>query len=208
MTSGRRSEIGIDFRALSIQSGLHEQTLRRRYRDNPSLTPEELMDTSNRMLIDGKTLFDIAKETGIPYQTLRYRYKHGFRTYEEVTQKMPRPKKVKPDVEQADELNTVDIAEAVVEEPKEEPKAEPKAEESQAEEPKEEPKPDEELTKQGNELGEIEDAFEVFWKKVRRYAEDHPHCTFWDYELLLTYFYNRLQDEHHRNRDETDLIPF
>ena len=45
----------------------------------------ELKGKSNRIFVDGKTLNQIAKESGISLDTVQHRYSRGVRTYEGLT---------------------------------------------------------------------------------------------------------------------------
>lgn len=84
MASGLRPKIKVEgktIREISAETGIREATLRARI--FPGCTIKDItgrrQDGRNGdvILVDGMTLCEIAKVTGISYDTLYWRYKHG-----------------------------------------------------------------------------------------------------------------------------------
>ena len=81
MVSGLRPKIRIEgktIREISAETGIREATLRARI--FPGCTIKDITDRGQDgdvILVNGMTLCEIAKVTGISYDTLYWRYKHG-----------------------------------------------------------------------------------------------------------------------------------
>ena len=93
MANGRKPTIlieGKSLREISERYGIREGTLRARY--HPGITLRELVcKTKQGMMPKGfrvvgdMTLSEIAAESGLHYNTIYWRYRHGFTTYAELT---------------------------------------------------------------------------------------------------------------------------
>lgn len=93
MANGRKPTIlieGKSIREIADRYGIREGALRARY--HPGITLRELVcKTKQGMMPKGfravgdMTLSEIAAEFGLPYNTVYWRYRHGFTTYAELT---------------------------------------------------------------------------------------------------------------------------
>lgn len=93
MGSGRKPIIlieGKSLREIADRYGIREGTLRARY--HPGITLQELACRTKRgmmpkgfRVVGDMTLLEIANESGLSYNTVYWRYRHGFTTYAELT---------------------------------------------------------------------------------------------------------------------------
>lgn len=93
MVNGRKPTILIDgksIREISDRYGIREATLRARY--HPGITLRELvgrtklgMTPKGFRAVGDMTLSEIAAESGLPYNTVYWRYRQGFTRYAELT---------------------------------------------------------------------------------------------------------------------------